>query len=59
MSAPLIIFPTRRNLTKDLKSICREHEEVFEMRMAVVERAGDSIGRDAKAEPLRIAGCAR
>ena len=32
---------------------------MFGMRLAVVERAGDAIAKDAKSEPLRKQGCRR
>ena len=59
VSAPLILHPTGGDLNEKLRKLCGEHEKSFNMRLAVVERAGDPIARDAKSEPLREIGCKR
>ena len=50
-----------RNFTKkgQLQEECRRYEEKFGIRVPVVTRAGQSVRRDAKAEPLRVVGCDR
>ena len=53
ISAPLIIDPTAGTMTKELKEVCRKFESVTGMRVAVQERAGDSVKHMAKPEPLR------
>ena len=58
-SAPLILDPTAGSLTKDMKEVCSKFEEVTGMRVAVIERAGSSIKRLAKSEPLKVKGCGR
>ena len=59
VSAPLIIDPTSGSMTSEIKEVCRRFEAVTGMRVAVQERAGDSIKHIAKAEPLRERGCER
>ena len=59
VSAPLIIDPTAGDTTKELREVCRKFESVTGMRVAVQERAGDSIKHVAKAEPLRSQLCGR
>ena len=59
ISAPLIIDPTAGTMTKELKEVCRKFESVTGMRVAVQERAGDSVKHMAKPEPLREKGCGR
>ena len=46
-------------MTSEIKEVCRRFEAVTGMRVAVQERAGDSIKHIAKAEPLRERGCER
>ena len=46
-------------MTSEIKEVCRKFEVVTGMRVAVQERAGDSIKHLAKAEPLRRKGCGR
>merc|ERR1719319_56324 len=58
-SAPLILDPTSGSMTKDMKDVSAKFEEVTGMRVAVVERAGCSIKRLAKSEPLKMKGCGR
>ena len=58
-SAPLILDPTSGSMTKDMKDVSAKFEEVTGMRVAVVERAGCSIKRLAKSEPLKVKGCDR
>ena len=46
-------------MTSEIKEVCRRLEGVTGMRIAVQERAGDSIKHLAKAEPLKRKGCQR
>ena len=46
-------------MTQELREVCRKFELVTGMRVAVQERAGDSVKQVAKAEPLRSKGCGR
>ena len=59
MSAPLIIDPTARSLTTELKEICRKFEKVTSMRVQVQERAGNALKHLAKSEPLKMKSCNR
>ena len=59
VSAPLIVDPTAGNTTSEMREVCRKFEAVTGMRVAVLERAGDSVKHIAKAEPLRIQSCGR
>ena len=59
ISAPLILDPTPGGLTKEAKYVCAKFELVTGMRVVVQERAGSSIKRLAKAEPLKKKGCGR
>ena len=59
ISAPLILDPTSGSMTKEMKEVCRKFEQVTGMRIAVNERAGDSIKHTAKPEPLKTKGCDR
>ena len=59
ISAPLIIDPTAGDLAPSLKEACRKFEEATDIRVAVKLRAGRSLKRDAKSEPLRKADCGR
>ena len=56
-SAPLIIDPMAGNLTCNLKAACKKYEEATGIRAAVKLRAGHSVRKDAKPEPLRSAEC--
>ena len=57
--APLIIDPTAGKLTKGLKDIWNKFKESIGITVTVRERAGVSLGQDAKAEPLRKKSCGR
>ena len=59
ISAPLIIDPTAENMTQGVKEVCRKFEAVTGMRVAVQERAGDSVKHVAKPEHLRRKSCGR
>ena len=59
VSAPLIIDPTAGTTTSDMKEVCQKFEAVTGMRVAVLERAGDSVKHIAKAEPLGSQSCGR
>ena len=59
ISAPLILDPTAGQLTSKLKQVCQKFEVTSGIRIAVIERAGDSVRQDAKSEPLRARGCGR
>ena len=59
VSAPLIIDPTAGEMTKEMKATCKGFEKVTGWRVAVVERAGQSMRSIAKAEPLKERGCQR
>ena len=56
---PLIVDPTGGDLTKDIKKVCENFEAATGIKVAVRERAGNSVRSDAKAEPLRMKGCGR
>ena len=58
-SAPLIVDPVRGKLVEKLQDECTKFEDKFGIRVTVVPRAGKSVKRDAKAEPLRKVGCRR
>ena len=53
MSAPLIIDPVTGPLVERLQVECKNFEAKFGIKVSVVMRAGRSVKRDAKAEPLR------
>ena len=53
ISAPLSVDPTAGNMTEQLKEVCRRLDAVTGMRVAMQDRAGDSVKHLAKPEPLR------
>ena len=55
VSAPIIVDPT----AGEMREVCKKFEAVTGMRVAVLERAGDSVKHIAKSEPLRIQSCGR
>ena len=59
LSAPLILDPVAVPLVRQLQEECRKFEDKFGIRVVVATRAGQSVRRDAKAEPLRKVGCER
>ena len=59
VSAPLIIDPVHGPLVERLETECKNFENKFGIRVPVVLKAGQSVKRDAKAEPLREVGCQR
>ena len=59
VSAPLILDPVAGPLVEQLQEECRRFQDKFGIRVSVVTRAGQSVRRDAKAEPLRVVGCER
>ena len=59
VSAPLIIDPSAGELTEKMKAACKEFGISMAMDVKVIERAGNSVRRDAKSEPLRNKNCGR
>ena len=59
VSAPLILDPTAGDMSKEMKSVCKDLEKVTGWRVPVVERAGKAMRSIAKAEPLKKKGCNR
>ena len=59
LSAPLILEPVAGPLVGQLQEECRKFEDKFGIRVVVATRAGQSVRRDAKVEPLRKVGCDR
>ena len=59
VSAPLILDPVAGPLVEQLQEECRRFQDKFGIRVSVVTRAGQSVRRDAKAEPLKVVGCER
>ena len=59
VSAPLILDPTAGDMTRDMKEVCKNFENVTGWRIPVVERAGLAMRSLAKAEPLKTEGCKR
>ena len=59
LSAPLILDPVAGPLVGQLQEECRKGEDKFGIRVVVATRAGQSVRRDAKVEPLRKVGCDR
>ena len=53
VSAPLIIDPSAGELTEKMKAACKQFGISMAMDVKVIERAGNSVRRDAKSEPLR------
>ena len=54
VSAPLILDPTAGDMSKEMKSVCKDLAKVTGWRVPVVERAGKAMRSIAKAEPLKI-----
>ena len=42
-----------------MKEVCRKFENLTNMKVVVLERAGASVNHEAKAEPLRRKSCQR
>ena len=55
----MIIDPSARELTEKMKAACKEFGISMAMDVKVIERAGNSVRRDAKSEPLRNKNCGR
>ena len=59
ITAPLILDPTGGDLTQKLKALCEIFEKSTGLRVTVRERAGDSVKRGVKSEPMRGRSCGR
>ena len=59
VSAPLLLYPTQGQMTKEMKEVFMKFEEVTGWRIPVVERAGILFRSIAKADPLKMEGCKR
>ena len=55
----MILDPTLRTMTKEMKEVAKKFEEVTGWRVPVVERAGVRMVSIAKEEPLRSKNCGR
>ena len=49
----------KKDMSKEMKSVCKDLEKVTGWRVPVVERAGKAMRSIAKAEPLKKKGCNR
>ena len=59
VSAPLILDPTAGDMTRDMKEVCKNFENVTGWRIPVIEKAGLAMRSLTKAEPLKTEGCKR
>ena len=59
VSASLLLEPTPGHMTREMREVCKNFEEVTGWRIPVLERAGRSVMSIAKAEPLKKDECRR
>ena len=58
-SAPLILDPIPGDMLEKMQTVCGKFEETHGIRVMICPKAGASVRRDAKPEPLRKLGCSR